>query len=103
MIPGEILYGPEDLQINAGKAVTTMRVVNAGDRPIQVGSHFHFAEVNAALEFNRKAAWGKHLNILSGGSVRFEPGADIEVQLVPITGERVVRGLRGLCKGNLDA
>lgn len=102
LIPGEILYGADDLEINAGKAVTTLRVVNTGDRPIQVGSHFHFAEVNGALDFDRKAAWGQHLNILSGGSVRFEPGADIEIELVPIAGERVVRGLRGLCKGKLD-
>ncbi|HET7268473.1 MAG TPA: urease subunit beta [Oleiagrimonas sp.] len=102
MIPGEILYGSDDVEINAGLEVTTIRVVNGADRPIQVGSHFHFAEVNAALEFDRAAAWGKRLNVLSGGSVRFEPGAVEEVELVPLRGRRVIRGLRGLCGGNLD-
>jgi urease subunit beta len=102
VIPGEILYGHGDIEINVGLAVTTLTVVNGADRPIQVGSHFHFSEVNAALEFDRKQAWGKRLNILSGGSVRFEPGAAIEVELVPIQGKRIVRGLRGLCGGRLD-
>lgn len=102
LIPGEILYGSDDVEINAGLEVTTIRVVNGADRPIQVGSHFHFAEVNAALEFDRAAAWGKRLNVLSGGSVRFEPGAVEEVELVPLRGRRVIRGLRGLCGGNLD-
>lgn len=102
VIPGEVLYGPDDIHINAGLAVTTLTVVNASDRPIQVGSHFHFAEVNAALEFDRGAAWGKHLNVLSGGAVRFEPGAVEQVELVPIGGQRVVHGLRGLCGGRLD-
>jgi urease subunit beta len=77
-------------------------VENTADRPIQVGSHFHFAEVNAALQLDRKAAWGLRLNVLSGGSVRFEPGAAAEVELVPIAGRRIVPGLRGLCGGELD-
>jgi urease subunit beta len=102
MIPGEVLFADGDLEINAGKEVTTLRVRNTGDRPIQVGSHYHFAEVNAALDFDRDAAWGKRLNVLAGGSMRFEPGAEEEVELVPIAGERVVLGLRGLCKGKLD-
>lgn len=102
LIPGEVLLGRADVEINAGLDVTTIRVANGADRPIQVGSHFHFAEVNAALEFDRAAAWGKRLNVLSGGSVRFEPGAVEEVELVPIQGQRVVLGLRGLCKGRLD-
>lgn len=102
LVPGEVLYGPGEIEINAGLEVTSMTVINASDRPIQVGSHFHFAEVNAALEFDRDAAWGKHLNVLSGGAMRFEPGAAEEVELVPIQGQRVVYGLRGLCGGRLD-
>ncbi|HEY9098026.1 MAG TPA: urease subunit beta [Thiobacillus sp.] len=102
MIPGEILYGDGDVEINIGMPVTTIRVINAADRPVQIGSHYHFAEVNDALEFDRKAAWGKRLNVLSGGAVRFEPGAVEEVELVPIQGRRVVPGLRGLCGGALD-
>ncbi|MFB6956734.1 urease subunit beta [Streptomyces sp. NPDC088337] len=102
MIPGEVLYGDDPVVINAGKEVTRLRVENTGDRPVQVGSHFHFAEVNAALEFDREAAWGRRLNVLSGGSVRFEPGAVEEVELVPIGGRRIVAGLRGLCGGELD-
>lgn len=102
IIPGEILMAQDDVVINEGLETTTLRVANTADRPIQVGSHFHFAEVNAALEFDRDDAWGKRLNVLSGGAVRFEPGAVAEVQLVPIRGRRIVRGLRGLCKGALD-
>ncbi|WP_211236601.1 urease subunit beta [Arthrobacter castelli] len=102
IIPGEILMAPDDVAINEGLEATTMRVANTADRPIQVGSHFHFAEVNAALEFDRDTAWGQRLNVLSGGAVRFEPGAVAEVQLVPIRGRRIVWGLRGLCKGALD-
>lgn len=102
LVPGEILFGEGDVEINAGAQVTTLRVVNPADRPIQVGSHFHFAEVNAALEFDREAAWGKRLNVLSGGAVRFEPGAVMEVELIPIKGQRIVPGLRGLCGGSLD-
>ncbi|WP_099827106.1 urease subunit beta [Oceaniglobus indicus] len=102
MVPGEILFGEGDVVINEGLEVTTLRVANTSDRPIQVGSHFHFAEVNAALEFDRDAAWGKRLAVLSGGAERFEPGAEAEVGLVPIRGKRIVLGLRGLCKGELD-
>lgn len=102
IIPGEILYGEGDVIINEGLQVTTMRVANTSDRPIQIGSHFHFAEVNAALDFDRDAAWGKRLAVLSGGAERFEPGAVSEVSLVPIQGKRIVLGLRGLCNGELD-
>ncbi len=102
LVPGEILFGEGDVVINEGLEVTTLRVANTSDRPIQVGSHFHFAEVNAALEFDRDAAWGKRLAVLSGGAERFEPGAEAEVGLVPIRGKRIVLGLRGLCKGELD-
>lgn len=102
IIPGEILYAEGDVVINEGLEVTTIRVANTSDRPIQIGSHYHFAEVNAALEFDRDAAWGKRLAVLSGGAERFEPGAVAEVNLVPIMGKRIVLGLRGLCKGGLD-
>lgn len=102
IIPGEILYAEGDVIINEGLEVTTIRVANTSDRPIQIGSHFHFAEVNAALDFDRDAAWGKRLAVLSGGAERFEPGAVAEVNLVPIQGKRIVLGLRGLCKGGLD-
>lgn len=102
LVPGQVLYDEAPVVINEGKEVTTLRVANTADRPVQVGSHFHFAEVNAVLEFDRDAAWGKRLNVLSGGAVRFEPGAVEEVGLVPIAGRRVVAGLRGLCGGELD-
>ena len=103
MIPGEVLYGDEPVVINANKEVTTVRVENTADRPVQIGSHYHFAEVNPALAFDREAAWGRRLNVVSGGSVRFEPGAAEEVELIPIAGQRIVAGLRGECGGNLDA
>ncbi|EKE43142.1 urease, beta subunit [Oceaniovalibus guishaninsula JLT2003] len=102
LVPGEILYADGDVIINEGLEVTTLRVANTSDRPIQIGSHYHFAEVNAALEFDRDAAWGKRLAVLSGGAERFEPGAVEEVELVPIGGRRIVLGLRGLCRGGLD-
>lgn len=102
IIPGEVIYGDGPVLINGGKESITLRVVNTADRPIQVGSHYHFAEVNPGLEFDRKAAWGRRLNVLSGGSVRFEPGAVEEVQLIPIGGQRIVAGLRGECGGRLD-
>lgn len=102
VIPGELLLRDEPVEINAGLPVSTLRVINTADRPIQVGSHYHFAEVNTALEFDRDLAWGQRLNVLSGGAMRFEPGAVVEVELVPIRGRRIVRGLRGLCGGALD-
>jgi urease subunit beta len=102
LIPGEVIYADDPVVINAGKEVTTLTVTNTGDRPVQIGSHYHFAEVNPALEFDRKAAWGRRLNVLSGGSMRFEPGAAEEVELIPIGGQRIVAGLRGECGGKLD-
>ena len=102
IIPGELLLGDDPVSINQGLDVTEVRVLNTADRPIQVGSHYHFAEVNAALDFDRDAAWGRRLNVLSGGAVRFEPGAVVEVELVAIRGRRIVPGLRGLCGGALD-
>ena len=103
LIPGEVCYGDEPIVINAGADVVSLRVENTADRPVQVGSHYHFAEVNPALQFDRKAAWGWRLNVLSGGSVRFEPGAEEEVELIPIRGQRIVAGLRGESGGPLDA
>ncbi|HEX5532854.1 MAG TPA: urease subunit beta [Actinomycetales bacterium] len=102
MVPGEVVYGDSPVIINEGKDVIRLRVENTGDRPIQVGSHYHFAEANPALAMDRKEAWGRRLNILSGGSVRFEPGAVEEVELIPIAGQRLVAGLRGECGGPLD-
>jgi urease subunit beta len=103
MIPGEVLPGDGPITINVGRPVTTVRVANAGDRPIQVGSHYHFAEANPALRFDRAAAWGHRLAIPAGTSTRFEPGIGQDVELVPFTGRRIVAGLRGDCAGPLDA
>jgi urease subunit beta len=100
--PGEVIVGTEPVPINVGRPVTRMPVVNTGDRPIQVGSHYHFAEANPALEFDRKAAWGQRLDIPAGTAVRFEPGIDRQIALVPLAGRRVVPGLRGEAGGPLD-
>jgi urease subunit beta len=102
LVPGEILHGAEPVTINAGADVVRVTVENTADRPIQVGSHYHFAEANPGLSFDRAAAWGRRLNVLSGGSVRFEPGLTEEVELIPIGGLRIVAGLRGECGGPLD-
>lgn len=102
MVPGEVCYGDGPVVINEAKDVVSLRVTNTADRPVQVGSHYHFAEANPALDFDRKAAWGRRLNVLSGGSERFEPGAVEQVELIPIAGQRVVAGLRGECAGSLD-
>jgi urease subunit beta len=101
MIPGEILFGDGDIEINAGKPVTRVAVTNTGDRPVQVGSHYHFAEANPALEFDRAAARGCRLAVPAGTSVRFEPGIPRDVDLVPLAGRRVVPGLRGETGGFL--
>ncbi|MEV4275540.1 urease subunit beta [Actinoplanes xinjiangensis] len=102
MIPGEILFGDGDIEINAGRPTVALTVRNTGDRPVQVGSHFHFAESNAALEFDRTAAWGHRLAIPAGTSVRFEPGIPRDITLVALAGNRIVPGLRGLAGGPLD-
>jgi urease subunit beta len=96
LVPGEVRLSPEPVALNAGAARTTLTVLNAGDRPVQVGSHYHFAEANPALEFDRDTAWGLRLDIPAGTAVRFEPGLAREVALVPIAGRRVVTGLRGV-------
>jgi urease subunit beta len=103
LIPGEILFGEGEIPINPGRAVVGLTVRNIGDRPVQVGSHYHFAEANAALEFDRDAAWGLRLAIPAGTSVRFEPGMPRDVELIALAGNRIVTGLRGLSGGPLDA
>lgn len=103
MIPGEVIVGDGPLELNAGREVLVLPVVNTGDRPVQVGSHFHFAEANEALDFDRNAARGYRLDVPAGTAVRFEPGIDREVSLVPLVGARVVAGLRGQIAGALDA
>jgi urease subunit beta len=102
MIPGEILTADGDIELNAAVARTTLTVANTGDRPIQVGSHYHFAETNAALSFDRAAARGQRLDIAAGTAVRFEPGQTREVTLVPYRGKRIVQGFRGAIMGALD-
>ena len=101
MIPGEIPPAEGDIELNVGREVLRVAVANTSDRPIQVGSHYHFAETNAALEFDRVAARGKRLNIASGTAVRFEPGQQRTVELVDYAGERIVFGFRGLTQGRL--
>ncbi|MEV8309586.1 urease subunit beta [Streptomyces flavidovirens] len=103
MIPGEILYADEPVALNATLPVTRLTVLNAADRPVQVGSHYHFAEANPGLVLDRAAARGLRLNIAAGTAVRFEPGIPVDVELVPIGGRRVVAGLRGETGGALDA
>jgi urease subunit beta len=102
MVPGEFVLARDPVPLNPGAPRTALIVANRGDRPIQVGSHFHFAEANAALDFDRAAAWGKRLDIPAGTAVRFEPGLPREVDLVPIAGRRVVTGLRGLSGARAD-
>jgi len=94
VIPGEVITGDGPVPLNAGRAVLTLVVANTGDRPVQVGSHFHFAQANSALAFDRDAAWGHRLNVPAGTAVRFEPGVEREVSLVPLAGRRVVPGLQ---------
>ena len=101
MIPGEILVADGDIELNAGRLTTTIRVANTGDRPVQVGSHYHFYEVNQALRFERAAARGYRLNIAAGTAVRFEPGQTRTVELVALDGARQVYGFRGLVQGKL--
>jgi urease subunit beta len=92
--PGEIVCGDEPVELNPGRPRTTLTVVNTGDRPVQVGSHYHFTQVNDALEFDREAARGHRLDVPAGTAVRFEPGVAREVILVPLAGHRTVPGLR---------
>jgi urease subunit beta len=103
MIPGEILTAPGDIELNAGRPLLTIEVANTGDRPIQVGSHYHFYETNAALRFERAATRGYRLDIPAGTAVRFEPGQARTVDLVPYAGDRIIYGFNGKVMGALDA
>jgi urease subunit beta len=101
MIPGELWPASGSLELNAGRETITLKVKNTGDRPIQVGSHYHFAETNSALDFDRVAAKGFRLNIAAGTAVRFEPGQERTVELVALAGERAVYGFRAQVMGKL--
>lgn len=103
MIPGEIFPAPGEIELNAGRATVELTVANTGDRPIQVGSHFHFFETNPALRFERARARGCRLDIAAGTAVRFEPGQERTVRLVALGGARTVYGFNGLVMGPLDA
>lgn len=101
MIPGEVMPADGEIELNAGVSVTTLMVANTGDRPVQVGSHYHFAETNTALDFDRDAAMGQRLDIAAGTAVRFEPGQQREVSLVPLRGAREVYGFNQKVMGAL--
>ena len=102
MIPGELIAAAGEIELNAGRPTLTLSVANTGDRPIQVGSHYHFYETNPALEFEREQARGFRLNIPAGTAVRFEPGQTREVELVAYAGDRIVYGFNGQIMGALD-
>ncbi|MCP8687099.1 urease subunit beta [Marinobacterium sedimentorum] len=101
MIPGEMIVQSGDIELNAGRPVVTLKVANTGDRPIQIGSHYHFYEVNDALQFDRDQARGFRLNIAAGTAVRFEPGQSRTVELVSYAGDRKVYGFQGKVMGDL--
>lgn len=101
MIPGEIIATAGEIELNAGIETITIEVANTGDRPIQVGSHYHFAETNAGLQFDRAAAYGRRLDIPAGTAVRFEPGQTRQVTLIPLSGKREVYGFRQQVMGKL--
>jgi urease subunit beta len=103
MIPGEMIVQDGEIELNSGRPTVPLRVANTGDRPIQVGSHFHFYEVNESLSFEREQAKGMRLDIPAGTAVRFEPGDEREVTLVPFTGSRQVYGFNGRINGSIDA
>lgn len=102
MIPGELFTQPGEIELNQGRETITISVANTGDRPIQIGSHFHFYEVNSALQFDRERTKGMRLNIPAGTAVRFEPGDEKEVELVAIAGSREIYGFNGLVNGQLS-
>lgn len=102
MIPGEMFIEDGDIELNVGRPTATVKVANSGDRPIQVGSHFHFYETNPALQFDRQLAYGMRLNIAAGTAVRFEPGQERTVELVALAGERKVYGFNGKVMGKLE-
>jgi len=101
MIPGEIKAAAGDVELNKGRATATLKVTNSGDRPIQVGSHYHFFETNEALKFDRKKGYGRRLNIAAGTAVRFEPGQTRTIELVELSGDRKVFGFTGKVMGAL--
>jgi urease subunit beta len=101
IIPGEIFVEPGEIELNAGRPVIKIDVANSGDRPIQVGSHFHFYEVNDALKFDREATRGYRLNIAAGTAVRFEPGQERSVELVQVAGDRIIYGFNAKVMGRL--
>ncbi|MFD1563120.1 urease subunit beta [Haloarchaeobius amylolyticus] len=101
-VPGELLTDSDPVEINAGREMATVTVENTGDRPVQVGSHYHFFETNPALAFDRETAYGMRLDIPAGTAIRFEPGTERDVNLVAIGGDRVVYGMGGLVDGPLD-
>ncbi|WP_316013070.1 urease subunit beta [Roseobacter sp. HKCCA0434] len=101
MIPGEVMPASGEIELNAGAEVTVLTVANTGDRPVQVGSHYHFAETNPALDFDRDAARGQRLDIAAGTAVRFEPGQSRDVRLIPFGGARRVIGFNGKVMGDL--
>ena len=103
MEPGQYVLKDEDIICNEGREVSTISVINTGDRPVQVGSHFHFYEVNPALQFNREEAYGKRLDIPAGAAVRFEPGDEKDIQLIPFVGERRVYGFNNKVDGPLES
>jgi len=102
MIPGEMMVQPGEIELNVDRPVVVVKVANTGDRPVQIGSHYHFAETNGSLVFDRKAATGFRLNIPAGTAVRFEPGQEREVELVALAGDRIVYGFTGAIMGSLD-
>ncbi len=102
MIPGEVITKDHEITLNENRKTATIKVLNIGDRPVQVGSHYHFYEVNKALEFDRAIAFGKHLNIASGTSVRFEPGETKTIELVEVGGKKEIYGLAGLTNGAVN-
>ena len=101
MIPGEMIVKPGEIELNAGRPTLKVKVANTGDRPIQIGSHYHFYEVNEALKFKREQTKGMRLNIPAGTAVRFEPGDEREIELVTIAGSREIYGFNGLIEGQL--
>ncbi len=101
MIPGEVITAPGEIELNAGREPVTLTVANTGDRPIQVGSHYHFYETNAGLRFDREKARGYRLDIAAGTAVRFEPGQTRDVRLVPLAGDRIILGFNDKVRGAL--
>lgn len=101
MVPGEVFTQPGEIELNVGRKTRTLTVANSGDRPIQIGSHFHFHEVNSAMKFDRDAAYGMRLNIMAGTAIRFEPGQERTIELVELAGDRIVYGFNQKVMGNL--